>query len=96
MSALARRGREEPADLDALDQAKVVLRTDLPRFLIVVVSQNLVEQTGKFADTFALCGYDSVQLVNAYLMQQRVKQPVFLGVSISGSAKPPKYWGWLC
>ena len=76
MSALARRGREVPADLDALDQAKDALRTDWPRFLVVDVSQLLVEQAGEFADTFALRGYDSVQLASAYLTQQRVQQTV--------------------
>jgi uncharacterized protein len=76
MSALARRGREVPADLDALDQAKEALRTDWPRFLVADVSQLLVEQAGEFADTFALRGYDSVQLASAYLTQQRVQQPV--------------------
>ena len=76
MSALARRGREVPADMDALDQAKEALRTDWPRFLVVDVNQLVVEQAGEFADTFALRGYDSVQLASAYLMQQRVQQPV--------------------
>jgi len=76
MSALARRGREVPADLDALDQAKDALRTDWPRFLVVDVNQLLVEQAGEFADTFALRGYDSVQLASAYLTQQRVQQTV--------------------
>jgi len=76
MSALARRGREVPADLDALDQAKDALRTDWPRFLVVDVNQLLVEQAGEFADTFALRGYDSVQLASAYLTLQRAQQPV--------------------
>ncbi len=76
MSALARREREVPADQDALEQARQALRTDWPRFLVVDVSQRVVEQAGEFADTFALRGYDSVQLASAYLTQQRVQQPV--------------------
>lgn len=76
MSALARRGREVPVDQAALEQAKQALRTDRPRFLVVDVSPYLVEQAGEFADTFALRGYDSVQLASAYLTQQRVQQPV--------------------
>ncbi len=76
MSALARREREVSADQDALEQARQALRTDWPRFLVVDVSQRVVEQAGEFADTFALRGYDSVQLASAYLTQQRVQQPV--------------------
>jgi len=76
MSALARRGRELPADQEALEQAKEALRTDWPRFLVLDATQRVVEQAGEFADTFALRGYDSVQLASAYLMQQRVQQPV--------------------
>jgi predicted nucleic acid-binding protein len=76
MSALARRGREVSVDQDALEQAKQALRTDWPHFLVVDVSQRVVEQAGEFADTFALRGYDSVQLTSAYLTQQRVQQPV--------------------
>lgn len=76
LSALARRGREVPVDQAALEQARQALRTDWPRFLVVDVSQFLVEQAGEFADTFALRGYDSVQLASAFLMQQRVQQPV--------------------
>jgi len=74
MSALARRGREVPADLDALDQAERALTRDWPRYLVVDVSQSLVEQAGEFADTFALRAYDSVQLASAYLTQQRLQQ----------------------
>ncbi len=76
MSALARRGREVPVDLEALEQARQALRTDWPHFLVLDVSQPLVEQAGEFADTFALRAYDSVQLASAYLTQQRVQQPV--------------------
>jgi uncharacterized protein len=76
MSALSRRGREVPADVEALDQAKRALTRDWPRYLVVDVNQHLVEQAGEFADTFALRGYDSVQLASAYLTQQRVQQPV--------------------
>jgi len=76
MSALARRGREMPADQEALEQAKQALRKDWPRFLVLDVSQRVVEQAGEFADTFALRGYDSVQLASAQLTLQRVQQPV--------------------
>ena len=70
MSALARRAREVPADMGALELAKQALMNDWPRFLVVEVSQQAVEQAGEFADTFALRGYDSVQLASAYLVSK--------------------------
>jgi len=76
MSALARRGREVSDDQDALDQARQALHDDWPRFWVLDVSQHVVEQAGEFADTFALRGYDSVQLASAYLTLQRAQQPV--------------------
>jgi len=75
-SALARRRREVPSDQDALDLAKQALSDDWPNFLIMKVTQGLVEQAGDLADTFALRGYDSVQLASAHLMQQLGRQLV--------------------
>lgn len=75
MSALARRGREAPADQEALEQARQALRNDWPSFLVLEVSQQVVEQAGEYADTFALRGYDRVQLAGAQRMLQRVQQP---------------------
>jgi uncharacterized protein len=54
MSALARRGREVPADQTAIEQARQALRNDWPNFLVLEVSQKVVEQAGEYADTFAL------------------------------------------
>jgi uncharacterized protein len=76
MSALARRGREVPADQEALDLARQALSKDWPAFLIMEVTQALVEQAGDFADTFGLRGYDSVQLAAAHLLQRQGQRPV--------------------
>ncbi|MHB9118740.1 MAG: type II toxin-antitoxin system VapC family toxin [Burkholderiales bacterium] len=65
-AALSRRAREVPADAAAIVQAKQALAADGPRYLVVEISQSVVEQAGEFADTFALRGYDSVQLAAAY------------------------------
>ncbi len=70
MSALARRGREVPADQQALDLARQALSDDWPTFLIVELTRELVEQAGEFAYTFALRGYDAMQLAAAYQVRQ--------------------------
>lgn len=70
MAALARRARESPDDVDKIETIRTTLRTDWSGFAIVEATQALVEQAGEYADTFALRGYDSVQLA-AELLQAR-------------------------
>lgn len=65
MAAFARRARENPADEAMLDEARSRLRADWPDFAVVEITQALVELAGDYADTFALRGYDSVQLAAA-------------------------------
>lgn len=65
-AALSRRAREVPADEVFITQAKRALAADWPRYLVVEVTQVVVELAGEFADTFALRGYDSVQLAAAH------------------------------
>ena len=69
-AALSRRAREVPADTLSIRQAKQALTTDWPHYLIVEVTQAVVARAGDFADTFALRGYDSVQLAAAYEAKQ--------------------------
>ena len=69
MAALARRVREFPNDTDAIEVVRKRLRTDWPRYVVVEVTQALVELAGEYADTFALRGYDSVQLAAARTLQ---------------------------
>lgn len=64
-AALARRAREVPADEAAIMAARQALAQDWPHFLIVEVTQPVVERAAEFADTFAVRGYDSVQLAAA-------------------------------
>ena len=63
MAAMARRQREDSTSADEIDLARQRLIKLWPSFTIVEVSQQLVEAAGRFADGFALRGYDSVQLV---------------------------------
>ena len=76
MAALARRQREDPISSDDLEQARQHLIHAWRTFTIVEVSQPLVESAGRFADVFALRGYDSVQLAAAQELQLKAEQPV--------------------
>jgi predicted nucleic acid-binding protein len=75
-AALSRRAREVPADAMSIGHVKQALAADWSRYLIVEVTQAVVELAGEFADTFALRGYDSVQLAAAYHAKQVSRLPV--------------------
>jgi predicted nucleic acid-binding protein len=70
VAATARRARDVPADAAALDAARQRLREHWPRYVVVEVTQALVERAGDHADTFALRGHDSVQLAAARTVQE--------------------------
>jgi predicted nucleic acid-binding protein len=65
-AALSRRAREVPTDALVIEQAKAALAQDWPHYLVMEVNQTLVERAGNYADTFALRGYDSIQLAAAF------------------------------
>lgn len=65
-AALCRRAREVPKDALLIEQAKAALASDWPKFVVLDIDQNLVELAGEYADTFALRGYDSIQLAAAF------------------------------
>jgi len=64
-AALSRRAREVPEDAPLIEQAKAALARDWPNYVVLEVTQPLIELAGEYADTFALRGYDSVQLAAA-------------------------------
>ncbi|AGX88475.1 type II toxin-antitoxin system VapC family toxin [Candidatus Symbiobacter mobilis] len=74
MAALARRVRENSVDAEAVEAVRAKLRDDWPMFAIVEVTQTIVEQAGEYADTFALRGYDSVQLAAARQLQEAASE----------------------
>jgi len=76
MAALARRAREFPNDADAIEVVRKRLRTDWARYVVVEVTQALVELAGEYADTFALRGYDSVQLAAARTLQDMAGEEI--------------------
>jgi predicted nucleic acid-binding protein len=69
-AALSRRAREVPEDTPAIEHAKQALAADWPHYVVMEVDQALVERAGDYADTFALRGYDSVQLAAAHQASQ--------------------------
>ena len=76
MAALARLQREDPVCNEDLEQARQHLIQSWKTFAIVEVSQPLVETAGRFADVFALRGYDSVQLAAAHELHVNAEQSV--------------------
>jgi len=75
-AALARRAREITADAPLIERAKTMLAGDWPSYVIMEVNQSLVELAGKYADVFALRGYDSVQLAAASEAARISDEPV--------------------
>ena len=69
MAAFARRVRGIPSDAAIFDTVRERFQRDWGGYLVVEVSQPLVERAGELADTFALKGYDSVQLAAAQVLQ---------------------------
>jgi predicted nucleic acid-binding protein len=65
MAALARRARERPQEAALVENAKLNFARSWARLAIIEVSQSLVERAGEYADTFALRGYDAIQLAAA-------------------------------
>ena len=76
MAALARRAREVEVDSAVIEQARQRLQAHWVRFAFVEVNQALVELAGEHADTFALRGYDSVQLAAVCVLQAQAQEVV--------------------
>lgn len=95
MAALARRLRDNPADAKAIEAIRARLHTDWPRYAIVEVTQPLVELAGEYADTFALRGYDSVQLAAARTLQEAANEEVHFACFDARLLKSAKVLGML-
>jgi predicted nucleic acid-binding protein len=95
-AALSRRARETPEDAAQIEQAKAALAADWPRFLVLEINQALVERAGDYADTFALRGYDSVQLAAAFEAGRVSQVPIFFACFDPRLNKAAKLLGMLC
>ncbi len=78
-SAFARRGREVSVDAPVMELAKSALKDDWSAFVIVEVTQTLIELAGEYAEIFALRAYDSVQLASASEVARISQLPTFFG-----------------
>lgn len=95
-AALSRRAREVPEDTVTIEQAKVALAADWPRFVVLEIDQPLVERAGEYADTFALRGYDSVQLAAAFEAGRISQLPIFFACFDARLNKAAKLLGMSC
>ena len=59
-----------------MEFAKADLARDWPHYVVMEVTQNLVERAGEFADAFALRGYDAVQLAAAHIAMAQSDLPL--------------------
>lgn len=95
-AALSRRAREEPQDAPVIAQAKAALAQDWPRFVVMEIDQTLVERAGDYADTFALRGYDSVQLATAFETGRIAQSPICFACFDERLNKAAKVLGMTC
>jgi len=95
-AALSRRAREVPEDREAIEQAKAALASDWPHYLILEIDQSLVERAGEYADTFALRGYDSIQLAAAFEAGRISQIPILFACFDSRLNKAAKVLGMSC
>ena len=95
-AALSRRARETPEDAPVIEQAKAALALDWPHFVVLEISQPLVELAGDYADTFALRGYDSIQLAAASEAARIAQLPVFFACFDIRLNKAAKMLGMAC
>ena len=95
-AALSRRAREVPEDNSLIEQAKAALAYDWPHFVVLEIDQPLVELAGEYADTFALRGYDSIQLAAAFEAGRISQTPIFFACFDTRLNKVAKLLGMAC
>ena len=95
-AALSRRAREVTEDAETIGHAKAALATDWPHYVILEIDQPLVERAGEYADTFALRGYDSIQLAAAFETGRISQSPIVFACFDSRLNKAAKLLGMSC
>ena len=95
-AALSRRAREVPEDNSLIEQAKATLACDWPHFVVLEIDQPLVELAGEYADTFALRGYNSIQLAAAFEAGRISQTPIFFACFDTRLNKAAKLLGMAC
>ena len=95
-AALSRRAREVPEDALLIQQAKDALAKDWSKYVVLDISQALVERAGEYADTFALRGYDSIQLAAAFEVSRIAQTPILFACFDMRLNKAAKLLGMSC
>jgi predicted nucleic acid-binding protein len=95
-AALSRRAREVPQDAPVIANAKAALAQEWLNFVVMEVDQTLVERAGEYADTFALRGYDSVQLAAAFETGRISQSPICFACFDDRLNKAAKVLGMAC
>ena len=95
-AALSRRAREVPEDAATIEAAKTAIATDWPRFVVLDIDQPLVERAAEYADTFALRGYDSIQLAAAFEAGRISQTPICFACFDLRLNKAAKVLGMSC
>lgn len=95
-AALSRRARETPEDAAVIEQAKAALARDWPHFVVMEADQALVERAGDYADTFALRGYDSIQLAAAFEAGRIAQSPICFACFDARLNKAADILGMMC
>ena len=95
-AALSRRAREVPKDAFTIEQVKAALVADWQHFVVLEIDQPLVERAGEYADTFALRGYDSIQLAAAFETGRISQLPIFFACFDTRLNKAAKLLGMSC
>jgi predicted nucleic acid-binding protein len=95
-AALSRRARETPEDAATLELAKAALAADWARYVVMEITQALVERAGDYADTLALRAYDSVQLAAAFETGLIAQTPVQFACFDLRLNKAAKLLGMAC
>jgi predicted nucleic acid-binding protein len=95
-AALSRRAREVAEDSPVIEQAKAALAADWPHLVVMEVDQALVERAGEYADTFALRGYDSIQLAAAFETGRISQSPILFACFDMRLNKAAKLLGMSC
>ncbi|MBA2321467.1 MAG: type II toxin-antitoxin system VapC family toxin [Deltaproteobacteria bacterium] len=79
MSALARKERESPPDAELLGAARRAFRAQWASFLVLEVTQEVVEQAGRLATAMSLRAYDGIQLASAEALRSAARPHVVFG-----------------
>jgi predicted nucleic acid-binding protein len=95
-AALSRRAREVAEDAHTIQQAKDALAKDWSKYVVLDISQGLVERAGEYADTFALRGYDSIQLAAAFEVGRIAQTPILFACFDLRLNKAAKLLGMSC